>query len=106
MLFSLDIFEMKLDLWGTIIGLFMHNIPALILLIVLIISWEHEIVGAAAFIFAGLLYMGVLLTSIITTQPAPWYQLFSALQISGPAFLIGYLFLIGWLRKREITQIV
>jgi len=101
MLFSLDVFEMKLNFWGTILGLFMHNIPALILLILLIISWKYEIVGAVAFVFAGLLYIGILLSRIITIQPVPWYQLFWSLQISVPAFLIGYLFLIGWLRKSK-----
>ena len=33
-LMSLDIFEGNYGFWGTIVGLFMHNIPAMILLIV------------------------------------------------------------------------
>ncbi len=44
-LFSLDIFDMKLGFWGTVAGLFMHNIPSLVLLAVLLISWKYEIVG-------------------------------------------------------------
>lgn len=43
-LMSLDVFEGNYGFWGTILALFMHNIPALILLIVLIISWKYEIV--------------------------------------------------------------
>lgn len=43
-IFSLDIFDMKLGFWETILGLFMHNIPVFILLAVLLIFWKHEIV--------------------------------------------------------------
>src|SRR3989344_1802013 len=50
MLMSLDIFDMKLNFWQTVLGLLMHNLPALVLLVVLIISWKYEIVGGVAFI--------------------------------------------------------
>ena len=62
-LMSLDVFEGNYGFWGTITGLFMHNIPAMILLIVLIISWKYEIVGGIAFILAGLLYIITLVTN-------------------------------------------
>ena len=95
-MFSLDVFDMKLGFWGTIVGLFMHNIPALILLVVLLISWKYEIVGGIVFILAGLLYSGMIMSNQIE-----WYRLFGSLVISGPAFLIGILFLIGWFKKKE-----
>lgn len=99
-LFSLDVFSPELSFWQIAVGLFMHNIPVLILLAVLLISWKHEIVGGAAFILAGLLYIFMLLINIIK-NPSEWYMLFWALQISGPAFLIGILFIIGWLKKKN-----
>lgn len=105
-LFSLDVFDMKLDFWGTVVGLFMHNIPSMILLIILLISWKHEIVGAVAFILAGLLHIGILLTTRLMSSPEPWYQFFWSLTISGPAFLIGVLFLVGWFKKKRTTQII
>jgi hypothetical protein len=80
MLFSLDIFDLGLNVWETAVGLFMHNIPALILLIVLIISWKREIVGGVVFILAGIV-------------------LFQSLILAGPAFLIGILFLVNWFKK-------
>ena len=96
MLFSLDIFDMKLGFWGTIVGLFMHNLPALILLVVLLISWKYEIVGGIAFILAGLLYIILLMKN-----PFEWYMLSWAIQIAGIAFLIGILFFINWFRKKK-----
>ena len=90
-MFSLDVFEENYGFWGTIVGLFMHNIPSLILLIVLIISWKYELVGAIAFILGGILYLAWVLTNVISTG-FEWYYLAWALQISGIAFLIGILF--------------
>jgi len=95
-LFSLDIFEMNLGFWQTILGLFMHNIPALLLLVVLLVSWKYEIVGGIVFILAGLAYIVTLIMN-----PLEWYMLFWSLQIAGPAFFIGILFLLGWSKKKK-----
>ncbi|MEM4244946.1 MAG: hypothetical protein QXR60_01940 [Candidatus Nanoarchaeia archaeon] len=97
-MFSLDVFEENYGFWGTILGLFMHNLPALILLVVLLISWKHEIVGGIVFILAGLAYI----FSIIIKPELELYRAFWVLQISGPAFLIGILFFVNWkLRKKQ-----
>jgi len=96
-LMSLDVFDMNLGFWGTMLGLFMHNIPALVLLVVLLISWKHEIVGGIAFILAGLLYV----VWVLMKRPFEWYYLSWIVQISGIAFLIGILFIIGWNKKRK-----
>ena len=96
MLMSLDIFDMKLNFWQTVLGLLMHNLPALVLLVVLIISWKYEIVGGVAFILGGLLYIILLLKN-----PFEWYMLSWAIQISGIAFFIGILFLINWKKKKR-----
>ena len=93
-LFSLDIFEGTYGFWGTIVGLFMHNIPAMILLIVLIISWKHEIIGGVGFILAGIVYIAMLMRN-----PFEWNMLSWAMQIAGVAFLIGILFFMGWFKK-------
>lgn len=99
-LMSLDVFDMGLDIWGTIVGLFMHNIPAMILLVILIISWKREIVGGVGFIFGGVLYMALVLKTMISTG-FEWYYLAWIIQISGIAFLIGILFLVGWKKRNK-----
>ncbi len=104
-MFSLDIFDMKLGFWGTVLGLFMHNIPVIILLIILLISWKHEIVGGVVFILAGILYT-VRLLMVISMNGPQWFALFWVLQIAGPAFLIGILFIVGWLRKRKKDELL
>jgi hypothetical protein len=91
-IFSFDVFG-EYNFWGTLLALFIHNIPALILLITLIISWRREIVGAVVFIAGGLFYIAMLLPKF---QP---YMFLWILFISGPSFLVGILFFIGWKRK-------
>ena len=99
-MFSLDVFDMKLGFWETALGLFMHNIPVFVLLIVLLIFWKHEIVGGIVFILAGTAYVVIMLMNTLRNS-FEWYMVFWSLQIAGPAFLIGILFIINWLKKRN-----
>ena len=100
-LFSLDVLDMGLSLRETAVGLLMHNIPSLVLLAVLIVSWKHEIVGGVVFILAGTAYVAGLLVTILANSPRQWYMLSWAPSIAGPAFLIGILFTVGWYKKRK-----
>jgi len=95
-LMSLDVFDSGLNFWQTVVAFFIHSLPALFLLIILIISWKYEIVGGVGFIVAGLVFIALLMRN-----PFEWYMLAWALQISGISFLTGILFLIGWFKKKE-----
>jgi hypothetical protein len=99
MLFSLDVFQSGLTGWQIAIGLFMHNLPSLILAIVLLISWKYEIVGGIVFVLASILYV-VLYT--VGSSHEPWYIALSASSTLGvPGFLIGIMFLVGWFKKKK-----
>ena|SRR3989344_5562957 len=99
-LMSLDVISPELSIWQIAFGLFMHNIPVLVLFIVLLIAWKYEIVGGIAFILGGLLYIAIILMNALKNQ-FEWYMLSWVIQISGMAFFIGILFLIGWYRKKK-----
>jgi hypothetical protein len=74
----------------------MHLIPTFILIIILVICWRWEWVGA--FLYTGL---GVLYIIIAWGNPWTW-----ALIISGPLFVLGVLYLLNWtLLKRPSEQI-
>lgn len=98
-LMSLDVFEGNQGFWNTVLALFMHNLPTLFLAVLLVISWKREIVGGISFILAGITYL-VLITITSINNGFAWYYLAWAVQISGMAFFIGVLYLIGW-RKRK-----
>ncbi|MDP2924847.1 MAG: hypothetical protein Q8N99_00585 [Nanoarchaeota archaeon] len=99
-MFSLDVFEGDYGFWGTIAALFIHNIPALILLAVIIISWRYEIVGGVVFILAGILYIAIILMNMLKNS-FEVYMLSYSLIIAGPAIFIGVLFLLNWYKKRN-----
>ena len=103
-IFSLDVFDGNYGFWGTVLALFMHNIPSFVLLVILLISWKkYEIVGGIVFILAGLLYTCLCIARVAMSSPREWYVLAWSLQIAWPTFLIGILFLIGWFKKKEIS---
>jgi hypothetical protein len=99
-MFSLDVFEEGRSWQEIAIALFMHNVPVLALLAVLIISWKREIVGGVTFILAGILYI-VMVAAGVLKNGFEWYMVSWFLTISGPAFLIGGLYLVVWDRKKD-----
>lgn len=100
-IFSFDVFESCNGFFQCAFYLFMHNIPVLILLAVLLISWKHEIVGGIGFILAGLLYSCISIIRVMMSNPVEWYMLSWSLIIAGPAFFIGILFLMNWHKKKK-----
>lgn len=99
-LFSLDVISPELSFWQIVVGLFMHNIPVFILALVLWISWKREIVGGIIFNLAGLLYVLIMLINMLKSQ-FEWYMVSWNFTVAGPALLIGVLFIINWLKKRN-----
>ncbi len=100
-LMSLDVFSLSENPWEIALGFLIHNIPFFILLIILIIAWKNEMVGGITFLSSGIIYLG-LITYTMITSGFEWYYLAWAIQISGIAFFIGALFLIGWFKKRKM----
>lgn len=54
MLFSLDILEMKLTFWMKLLGLLVHNLPSLILFIILLFTWKRPFWAGLIFLFSGI----------------------------------------------------
>ena len=103
-LFSLDVFEPGLGGGEIALALLMHNIPSLILTVLVILACRREIVGAVAFLGAGLAYVGFVLYGS-AANGLPWQLALSwSLTIAGPAFLVGILYLINWKKRREGRQ--
>ena len=91
-LFSLDIFS-EYSGWDAVVPLFIHLIPAIVLLILALAAWRHDLTGACAFIGFAILYVFVAGPG----RPWTWYA-----AISGPSFIVGILYLLSWLQKKKI----
>ena len=98
-LMYLDVISSELSFLQIVVGLFMHNIPAFILLAVVIISWKHELVGAIAFILVGILF--ILRDFITVIMNGFDWRIAWDLTLVGPALLVGILFIIGWFKKKK-----
>jgi hypothetical protein len=94
-MFSLDIFDGHYGFWGTILGLFMHNLPSLFLTAILIISWKYELAGAI--MFGALGVAGIIGTIIMISTISEISRFNPILIITGIVTLvIAILFFIGW----------
>lgn len=100
-LFSLDMFESGMSAGEVMLGLLMHNIPSIIMIVLLIIAWRKEIVGAISYFNVGILYIGFVTFSVVNSG-LQWYLAITfSITIAGPAFIIGVLFLINWKKRKE-----
>lgn len=90
--FALDVFQAGYALGELLWALLMHLIPSLLVLLALAIAWRWNRWGGWLFIALGIAYM------VFFWNPARWP---AYLMISGPAVLIGVLFLILGLSEPE-----
>ena len=96
-IFSFDIFGNNYTFWEMAVGLFMHNIPSLVLLGILLLSWKNDLAGGIIFMILGI-------TCVIATI----IMLLSG-GIMNPIFIIGsvvfiltsVLFILGWKQTRH-----
>jgi len=92
-LFALDVFGEQLGFWGTILALLIHLVPVYIVVIVLIIAWRREWVGAVLFTALAALYV------VMAWGRFHWSVY---LTISGPLILLGILFLLNWIFRTQL----
>jgi hypothetical protein len=92
-LFALDVFSESYESGKTLIALFVHLIPTLILSIALILAWKQKLPGALLFIAFGIWYLFEMWGKF------PWVVY---MVMAGTPILVGGLFLGRWkINKRS-----
>jgi len=93
-IFALDIFGQGYSFWETVAGLTMHLLPSIALAIAVALAWKWEWIGAAVFMGWSVFY-------VASARGFPWsvYVL-----IAGIPFMVGVLFLVDWIYRREIRS--
>lgn len=91
--FALDVFDEHLGFWRTLLALAIHLIPTGLLLLILAAAWRWEWLGALIFPALGGFYI------FGCWGRFPWM---TYVIIAGPLFLLGALFLLGWMKRKEI----
>ena len=92
-LFALDVFGEGYGFWETVLALFMHLIPSLVLVIALILAWRWEWIGAVLFSGFGVWYLAAM---------GGRFDWIAYLLIAGVPILVGALFLVGWFARKQI----
>jgi hypothetical protein len=92
-MFALDVFGEGKGFWETTLALLMHLIPTYVILILLAVSWRREWIGGVFFPALGAFY----LIKFWGRFPVSTYFL-----IAGPVFLLGGLFLLNWVYRRQL----
>ena len=90
-IFAMDVFSEGYGLKDLTIALFMHMLPTILIILVLIISWHREWIGGIAFLGIGLVYL------YTSWGKIDWPGI--AL-ISIPLFVLAALFFIGWNQRK------
>ena len=85
-LFALDVFSEGYSITETIVALFMHMLPTLVVVFVLVIAWRWELIWGLMFI----LLAGAFLVFFGGRNDIEGYLI-----VAGPLFLVGVLFLIN-----------
>jgi hypothetical protein len=87
-LFSLDVFEMQASPLELLGGFLIHNIPSIVMLVLLILAWKRPGVGFVAFLVAGALFAIFFVRDI--------YALPNLMLFVFPILLVAGLFYADW----------
>jgi len=85
LMFSFDSFEGDGPMSGKLLGFLMHNIPLLVLTLILVVAWKWEVTGGILMI-AGFIAAGIFFRSF-SGNPA-------SLIVISPILVTGILFII------------
>lgn len=87
-LFSLDVFGTGAPALEVLVGFLMHNLPSIIMLVLLIVAWKRPVVGFVAFLIAAAAFTVLFVRDI--------YALPNLLLFVLPILLIAGLFYADW----------
>jgi len=93
--FALDVFNEHDSPGQLIVALGMHMIPTALVVLVLIVAWRWEWVGAVLCFGLGVLYV----VTMHSRAHWDWYVV-----IVGPLVLVGLLFLLNWRYRAELHR--
>lgn len=87
-LFSLDVFEMQAPALELLVGFLMHNIPSILMIVLLIFAWRRPAVGFVAFLVVAALFAAFFVRGL--------YSLPNLLLFVFPLLMVAALFYVDW----------
>lgn len=87
-LFSFDVFETEAPLLEILVGFIIHNIPSIVLTVLLLVAWKRPVIG-----FVGFLAATVAAVVFFVHQRG---MLASLIMLVSPILVIAFLFYADW----------
>ncbi|MFA6588252.1 MAG: hypothetical protein WCT08_04225 [Patescibacteria group bacterium] len=84
-IFALDVFDQSYTFWELVLALFMHLLPSIVAVIIIIIAWKREQIGGWLFIALGMGFVFI-----------GRFELMAILIVTLPIIIIGALFLLHY----------
>ena len=94
-IFALDVFGQGYSFGELLLALFMHLLPSIVLAIAVALAWRWEWIGAVLFVGFAVWYV-----AMMRDFPLSVYLL-----LAGIPFVVGVLFAMGWIYRKEIRMI-
>jgi hypothetical protein len=91
-IFALDVFSENIGFRKTVAALFIHLLPTLIVVVVIVISWRKAFIGGIFYTILAILYIAFSWGKFDWTA----YAL-----IAGPLMVLGILFFFIWYQKKH-----
>ena len=101
-LFAADAFAPGLTIWQQLGAFLIHLIPSFILLAFLFIAWKWELIGGIIFMVIGLAFTPVIFILNYNRNNSIWLSLVIILTITIPFVVVGILFLVSHLQKKNL----
>lgn len=104
-LFATDAFNSNLPIWQQLKDFAIHLVPSMILTIILIIAWKHELIGGIIFAliavaFSPLIYLNNRNINHYTVSQS----VNTVLLVAFPFFIVGGLFILSYCMKKKNRQ--
>jgi hypothetical protein len=104
-MFSLDSFDPSLTLSQKLLGFLIHNIPTLILIAILIVSWKWEFIGGIIFILIGVGFSPIIFIHNYHMNHSVGISLGIIALITFPFVVVGGLFILSQYLKKKNTKV-
>jgi hypothetical protein len=103
-IFALDSFEPGKSVINQITDFLIHLIPSFMLIILLILSWRHELMGGLLFLLAGLLFIPLIFSMNYNRTHSIWIAAGIIAMINIPFVITGILFIISHRKTRKLLH--
>ena len=104
-LFAADSFSPGLTIWQQLGAFFIHLIPSIVLLFLLIIAWKWELIGGIIFTAIGLGLSPFVFIHNYRMNHSVGMSLFIILMITFPFVVVGILFITSHYMKKRPSAI-